>query len=133
MLALYLAGSLVGVALLVLLNLSLFGRAKTDVGTADTVSARLAREIPGFRAGRFARDAQGRAALIENAADRSVFLVEALGDDVVTRKLLPSQPITVDRNGATLELRLADFTFPRAKIRFDDEAAAREWERRLEG
>ena len=128
---LYLAGSLAGIALLVGLNHLLFGRARLNVGGKDAVAARLAREIPGFRAGRCLIGADGRAALIENAANRSVLLVEALGDDVVTRKLTRDLVASVGRLGAQLSLELADFTFPRATIHAGSENQAREWEARL--
>ena len=128
---LYLAGSLAGIALLVGLNHLLFGRARSNVGGRDTLAARLAREVPGFRAGHCLIGADGRAALVENAANRSVFLVEALGDDVVTRKPTRELVASVGRLGARLSLELADFTFPRATILAGSENQARAWEARL--
>ena len=128
---LYLAGSLGGIALLVGLNLLLFGRARPDVGSADELAKRLAREIPGFRAGRSVVGTDGRAALIENAANRSIFLVEAMGDDIVTRQISRGVLSSVGRLGERLSLELRDFTFPRATIWAPSDGLAREWELRL--
>ena len=44
----YLAGSLGGIALLIGFNLLLFGRTRPDVGTADTIAARLKRNAEGL-------------------------------------------------------------------------------------
>jgi hypothetical protein len=128
---LYLTGSLAGIAVLVGLNHLLFGRARPHVGGRDAIASRLAREIPGFRAGRCLIGADGRAALIENAANRSIVLVEALGDGVISRKLTHDLVANIGRLGAQLSLELADFTFPRATILAGNEVQAREWEMRL--
>jgi hypothetical protein len=128
---LYLAGSLAGIALLVGFNLLLFGRVRPDVGSADTIAKRLAREIPGFRPGRAIVGADGRAALIENAQTRALFLVEAIGDGVVTRQVTRGLLANVGRLGERLSLELRDFTFPRAVLVAPSETIAREWEARL--
>jgi hypothetical protein len=127
----YLAGSLGGIALLVGLNFLLFGRTRPDVGSAEDIAKRLAREIPGFRAGRAIVGMDGRAALIENAANRSVFLVEAMGDDIVTRQITRGLLASVGRLGERLSLELRDFTFPRTTIWAPTDGVAREWESRL--
>lgn len=131
MTVLYLAGSLAGIALLVGLNLILFGRARPALGGLDQIATRLAREIPGFRAGRYVVGVDGRSALVENAANRSVLFVEAFGDGVVTRKLTPDLLANVGRLGAQLSLDLSDFTLPRATLIAADEKEARDWEARL--
>jgi hypothetical protein len=128
---LYLAGSLGGIALLVALNFVLFGRARPDVGSVDEIAKRLAREVPGFRAGRSIVSIDGRAALIENAANRTLFLVEALGDGIVTRQISRDLLSSVGRLGERLSLELRDFTFPRAIIQAPSDGQAREWEMRL--
>jgi hypothetical protein len=128
---LYLAGSLAGIALLVLLNRVLFGRAKPDVGSAEAIAAHLAREIPGFRAGRCALGTDGLAALIENDADRSILLVQALGEGIVTRRLSRALLASTGRLGARLSLGLSDFTLPRVRVALASESLAREWETRL--
>ncbi|HTW33823.1 MAG TPA: hypothetical protein VMD53_04325 [Rhizomicrobium sp.] len=127
----YLAGSLGGIALLVGFNLLLFGRARPQVGTAPEIAARLAKEIPGFRAGRAIVGADGRSAVIENVANRALYLVEAMGDGVVTRQLSHGLLANVGRLGERLSLELRDFTFPRATLVAGSESLAREWESRL--
>lgn len=131
MIVLYLVGSFAGIALLVLLNLALFGRARPAVGTAEQLAAHLAREIPGFRAGRFALDRDGRAALVENVADRSIVLVDALGDGLVTRRLGGAVLSQVQREEARLSLTLRDFTLPRVALGLESDAVARDWEHLL--
>jgi hypothetical protein len=127
----YLAGSLGGIALLVGFNLLLFGRVHAQVGTAQEIAARLAKEFPGFRAGRAIVGSDGRSAVIENAANRSLYLVEAMGDAIVTRQLSHGLLANVGRLGERLSLELRDFTFPRATLVAASESLAREWEVRL--
>ena len=127
----YLAGSLGGIALLVGFNLLLFGRARGQVGTAQDVAERLAKDIPGFRGGRAIVGADGRSAVIENATNRALYLVEAMGDDIVTRQLSRGLLANVGRLGEKLSLELRDFTFPRATLVAGSESLAREWESRL--
>ena len=83
----YLVGSLIGVALIVGLNVALFGRAKPVLGNLQDLGARIAADIPGFRAGRGVVGNDGAAALIEDEAGAAIFLVRAFGDRIVTRKL----------------------------------------------
>ena len=127
----YLAGSLGGIALLVGFNLLLFGRVRAQLGTAQEIAARLVAEIPDFRAGRMIIGADGRSAVIENAANRALYLVEAMGDAVVTRQLSAGLLANVGRLGEKLSLELRDFTFPRATLVAGNESLAREWEARL--
>ena len=127
----YLAGSLAGIALLVGFNFLLFGRVRVELGSAETIAACLAKDIPGFRAGRAIVAADGHAAVIENAANRSLYLVEAMGDGVVTRRLTRDLLANVGRLGDRLSLEFRDFTFPRATLLAPSESLAREWEARL--
>lgn len=127
----YLAGSLGGIALLVGFNLLLFGRVRPQVGTVQKIAARLATEIPGFRMGRALVSADGSSAVIENAANRSLYLVEAMGAGVVTRQLSKGLLANVGRLGDKLSLELRDFAFPRATLVAGSESLAREWEARL--
>jgi len=128
---LYLLGSLAGIALLVVLNFVLFSRARPNVGNAEAIAARLRREVPGFRAGRCAVAQDGRSALIENAAERTAYFVEAMGDGVVMRKLSRDLLANVSRDGAQLSLSFADFTLGRTIMKLDGDDLAREWEARL--
>ncbi len=127
---LYLLGSLAGVAALVGFCALLFGRdtARVDAPAAE---AALRADIPGFRAGAVALSADGEAALVEDAHDGASYLVIARGRGLVTRKLSRGFVRDARRDGAALNLRLSDFTFPKARLVFAQEAAALEWESRF--
>jgi hypothetical protein len=116
--------SLGEVALMVGLCFALFGRAGAP--TADAFEARLAGDVPGFRAGRSAVSADGRAALVEDARDGAVYLAVAHGDGVVTRRL--ARGAHISRDGERLTLGLKDFTLKRAQLTLADAA---DWETRL--
>lgn len=126
--ALYLLGSLLGIGLLVGLNLLLMGRARQRLDPA-AAAALLAAEHPGFRARDIAVTAAADAALVEDAAG-ALYLVVALGDRLVSRGLANAYP-SVTRDGKMLTLRFRDFTFPRARLVFADDAEAEDWQRRL--
>lgn len=116
--------SLGEVALMVGLCLALFGRATAP--PAHAFDARLAADVPGFRAGRRAASGDGRSVLIEDARDGAIYLAVARGDGVVTRKL--SRATHVSRDGERLTLGLKDFTLGRAELTLAD---ASDWEARL--
>jgi hypothetical protein len=126
---LYLAASLVGVAILVGLNVALFGRAQGAVDRGS-LERRLALDWPGFRAGAYAQSRDGMRALMENASDGSVHLAIMRGDSLITRKLA-AQATQLARNESTLSLRLGEFTLPLVTLEFSDAAIASDWERRL--
>ena len=128
--ALYLLGSIAGIALMVGLNVLLFGRGTgaLDLGVLEN---RLALDQPGFRAGAGALSADARAALMENRVDGALYLARAGGDKFVTRKLARGSLRALRRDGTQLDLRFADFTFPRARLAFANETEAGEWEARL--
>ena len=128
---LYLAGSLIGVAMIVGLNLVLFGRAKPALGNVQDVGARIAADIPGFRAGSGIVGNDGAMALVTDNTDSTIFLIKALGDRLVTRKLSRGVVRSVSADGSTLSLRLKDFTLPKARLVLDNETLARDWEARL--
>lgn len=128
-LSLYLLGSLAGVALLVGLNLVLLGRARARVDL-DAAKLQLSAEYPGFRAACAALARNGSAALIEDETG-GLYLVAGAGDSLVSRRLSPGSLRAVARNGETLNIRLYDFTFPRAGIALGDEAEAAAWQARL--
>jgi hypothetical protein len=128
---LYLAGSLIGVAMIVGLNLVLFGRAKFALGSVRDIGTRIAADLPGFRAGSGIVGNDGATALVTDSADSTIFLVKAFGDRLVTRKLSRGVVRDVSANGSMLSLRLKDFTLPNARIALESEAAAQDWEARL--
>lgn len=128
---LYLLGSLGGVAMMIGLAAMLFGTRSVKIATAADAIHRLNMEIAGFRAGDAALDADQNAALVENARDGVLHLVVARGDGLVIRPLRHGFVKKLTREGATLSLRLADFTLPHARLTLLDEAAAQSWEARL--
>lgn len=128
--ALYLLGSIAGIALMVGLNIMLFGRG-TGALDLGALESRLALDHPGFRAGAGALSADARTALLENRGDGALYLARAGGDKFVTRKLARGSLRALERSGARLDLRFADFTFPRAGLAFASESEAGEWEARL--
>jgi hypothetical protein len=127
----YLAGSLIGVSLIVGLNVLLFGRTKPALGSLGDIAARLAADIPGFRAGAGVVAIDGSAALIEDASTHSLFLVKAIGDRVVTRKIARGTIRSVASEGCDLKLRLGDFTLGNATLALADTEAVRTWGTRL--
>jgi hypothetical protein len=128
--ALYLIGSVAGIALLVGLNVFLFGR-RIAALDQDAVTDSLANDVPGFRAGRHTIAQGSHTALIENDADCALYLVTARGARIASRKLSRGAVRGVDRDGKSIALRLPDFTFPKASLAFANENDAREWETRL--
>jgi hypothetical protein len=130
---LYLAGSLIGVSLIVGLNLLLFGRTRPRLGSLADIAARLAADVPGFRSGSGVIATGCDTALIEDAATHTLFLVKAVGDRMVTRKLSRGALRGVTVDGAVLRLRLKDFSFPNATLALADADASRSWEARLNG
>jgi hypothetical protein len=127
---LYLLASLAGVAAMVGLCALLFGRATAKIDAA-TIGDSLRADIPGFRAGKVALSADGHSALVEDAHDGATYLVIARGNGLVTRKLSRGFLRKARRDGAALDLSLYDFTFPKARLVFGEEAAALEWETRF--
>jgi hypothetical protein len=129
-LALYLLGSVAGVAMMVGLNVLLFGRG-AGVLDLEAVSRSLALDHPGFVPGHAALAVDGRAALIEDRGGHALYLARASGARFVTRKIARGSLRGLGRDGARLDLRFSDFTFPRAELAFAGEAEAGDWEARL--
>jgi hypothetical protein len=127
----YFLGSLIGVALIVGLNVALFGRAKPILGNLQDLGSLIAADVPGFRAGCGVVGSDGAAALVEDEGSAAIFLVGAIGDRIVTRKLSPATLHRMARDGSVLSLQLRDFAFPKTRITLADNDAARAWEARL--
>jgi hypothetical protein len=127
---LYLIGSVAGIALLVGLNVLLFGRQIAALD-ADAVTDSLASDVPGFRAGRHTIAEGSHTAWVENGVDGALYLVAARGSRIASRKLSRGAVRGLDRDGKAITLRLSDFTFPQASLAFANENEAREWEARL--
>ena len=128
---LYLTGSLVGIGLLVLLSVALFGLQSVRIGSVQNLEAYLAGTLPVFRARSMVLDSAANAALAENDIDGTIYLVVAYGDAMVSRKLSQSLLRDVSRQEARLSLRLADFSLPRADLNFADSTTALLWEKKL--
>ncbi|HEY5337658.1 MAG TPA: hypothetical protein VIJ85_05615 [Rhizomicrobium sp.] len=127
---LYLIGSLAGVAAMVGLCVLLFGRGSACVDAASAAAC-LRGDIPGFRAGAFVAATDNKTGLMEDACDGALYLVTARGSGLVSRRLSRAFVRQALRDGAALNLRLADFTFPSARIAFAEEKSALDWERRF--
>jgi hypothetical protein len=117
-----------GIAVMVGLCRLLFGRGGATLPTTATITQTLARDIPGFRAGRATLSRDARAALIEDLSDGQTYLAIVRGDDLVTRKL--TRGLGIARNGTRLRLSFDDFTLPKAELDIDDAAA---WESKVRG
>ena len=126
---LYLLASLAGVGLLVGLNVLLMGRARASVDEAAAAGL-LASEHPGFRAARCSVAAKKDAALVEDETG-GLYVVTALGDRLVSRKLSPDIVRNVSRDGAALAIGFSDMTFPQIRIVLAGEDVAREWDARI--
>ena len=125
----YLLASLAGVGLLIGLNVLLMGRARVRVD-GDAAIALLATEYPGFRAVQSIVAVTRNAVLIEDEAG-AVYVVAGMGDKLVSRKLSRDILHSISRDGAALAIRFRDFTFPRIRFAFENEADARDWQARI--
>ena len=120
--------SVAGIALMVGLCRLLFGAGETFLRDIGAVVAKLAHDVPGFRAGQAAISRDGCSVLIENIADGEVYLAVMRGDNLVTRKLARGTGIV--RVGNRLEMRFDDFTLRAARLELADAPA---WEMKLKG
>lgn len=125
---LQLAISLAGIGLMVGLCRWLFGAADAPIADARALAEDIARDVPGFRAGRSALGRDARVALVENATDGEIYLAVARGDGMVTRKL--AHGLALARDGGRLMLDLRDFTLKPVALDLDD---ADYWEGKLKG
>lgn len=122
--------SAVSITGLVLLNRRLGGWTPARLESLDAAARHLTGDVIGFVPGQGVLSADVRAALIEERGGARLGLVLARGDRCVTRALRPEEIIAVHREGATLTLHLADFTFARAVVTLDDETIAARWAER---
>jgi hypothetical protein len=126
--ALQLLISVGGITLMVGLCAALFGRAGKPLSDASAAAESLARDVPGFHAGRMALSHDARSALIEDARDGAIYLAVVRGDGLVTRKL--GRDALGGRDGDRLMLNLRDFTLRKADLELADAAS---WEAALKG
>jgi hypothetical protein len=130
-LSLILAGAALAVAGLVVLNRLIGGWSPASLDDPEAAGARLAEDVVGFEPGEGACAADGRAAVVLEADGQRLGLVLARGGRTVTRVFRPGEVDAVSREGAALDLRLADFTLPRARVIMADEAEAEAWRSRI--
>jgi hypothetical protein len=121
--------SVAGVALMIGACALMFGTRDRLISGADAVAGRLGNDVPGFRPGRAGLSRDGRAALVENAADGSVYLAVVRGDETVTRKLSRGMLQGVTRDDGVLSVELGEFTLGHARLDLGE--AAGSWETRL--
>lgn len=117
-----------GIAVMVAICWALFGHASTPLFDTHALADRLARDIPGFRAGRIALSRDAQSALAEDLRDGAVYLALVRGDGMVTRRL--SRGLDVTREGGRLALRFRDFTLKGTSLDLED---AESWETKLKG
>lgn len=129
-LALVLAISALSITGLVLLNRRLGGWTPARLDSLEAAGRCLADDVVGFVPGEGALGSDGAAALVEERGGDRLGLVIARGDRCVTRALRPGELIAVTREGATLTLHLADFTFARFATTLKDEETAARWAER---
>lgn len=119
--------SAISITGLVLLNRYLGGWTRARLSSPEEAAERMAEDAVGFRGSEAVLGRDGAAALVLDADARRLGLVFARGSRFVTRALRPGELIAVTREGDTLTLHLADFTWPRFVTTLDDEETARRW------
>ncbi|MBB4211849.1 hypothetical protein EV659_10613 [Rhodothalassium salexigens DSM 2132] len=146
-----LAGSVLGIALLVAMNWALGHWQGARIDDGQAAAARYARDHWDDRIDDVVVDRSGRLALLWLNGGAALGLVQTLGDRMVTRRLtadalrspdrsataapLPAPPATAlsERSGApTLHLRIADLSRSRYRLVLDDRAEAVRWADRLD-
>lgn len=133
-LILVLGASALAIALLVLLNVILGGWRPARLKSADDAVRIMADGVFGFQASQpVGLDAAGRAALAREMGGTRLGLAQALGDRITVRALKPGDVKTVTRDGVRLTLTLADYTLPRAELRFADANEAISWQEAAHG
>jgi hypothetical protein len=123
--------SVTGVALMIGACALMFGTRDALISGADAVAGRLASDVPGFLAGRTAVSRDGRAALVENRADGSVYLAVVRGDEIVTRKLSHGAFESASRDKGMLSVKFDEFTLGYARLDLGDGETAGAWEAHL--
>jgi hypothetical protein len=121
---------LAALVLLLLTNWLLF-RGKPAALDSESAQADLASLVPGARPGDIAVSADGKACLIENVADNSIYLLLA-GDKNVLRRLSRRLVRRASCNGGELLVRFTDFGLPPAHLRLVDDRKALAWQARID-
>ncbi|MGD2132127.1 MAG: hypothetical protein PVI23_04995 [Maricaulaceae bacterium] len=115
-------------------NALLGGWRPARIASLEEAGARLKLDRIDFVPGDGALAADGRAALIADAASDRIGMVLARGDTTLTRLLTPAEvkSARATEDGG-LELTLDDFTLPKAVLSLNNPDAARDWAARLTG
>jgi len=125
-----LAGSVIAVLALVLVNIALTGWRRRPLPDLATATAALRGDLHRFEPADGLVSGDGRAALVA-ARDGGFGLVLAMGDHLATRACPWFARGAVTQNDARLRLDLSDFTLPPVTLACQSEAEARFWAQRL--
>ncbi len=127
-----LAGSVLGVSVMVLINAWLGISRPARLVDLDDAARRLDADRVGFDAGEGVLAVDGAAALIAERSGDCLGLLVARGSDLVIRYLVPgSVRDAVVEEGSAVRLRLNDFVFAPARLRFRTADEASLWAGRL--
>jgi len=127
-----LLGSIVGVSVMILFNAWLKISPRARLVSLDEAITRLDTDCVGFEAGEGVLAADGEAALVVSRTGKCLGLLVAKGSDFVIRYLTPGTVRdVVCESDDRLRLRLNDFVFEPAHIRFDNAETASRWADRL--
>ncbi|WP_323761074.1 hypothetical protein [Maricaulis sp.] len=127
-----LVGSVLGVSAMVLVNAWLGISQPSRLTDLEDAARRLDADRVGFDPGEGVLAVDGEAALIAERSGDCIGLLVARGSDLVIRYLVPGsvRDATVDE-GNSIRLRLNDFVFAPARLRFHTADEASLWAERL--
>ena len=127
-----LVGSVLGVSAMVLINAWLGISRSACLTDLEDAARRLDADRVGFDAGDGVLAVDGEGALIAERSGDCLGLLIARGSDFVIRYLVPgSVRDAVIEDGTSVRLRLNDFVFVPAKLRFETADEAMIWANRL--
>ncbi|WP_417486063.1 hypothetical protein [Maricaulis sp.] len=131
-LILLIVGSILGVSAMVFVNARLGISQTAKLSGLDEAIERLDADRVGFEAGEGVLALDGEGALVAERSGLCLGLLVARGSDFVIRYLAPgSVRDAVVEAETTLRLRLHDFVFAPARLRFDSAETAATWADRL--
>ncbi len=130
-LAIDLAISLAGIAVLVALSLAL-GAMRSAVVTLDTAAERLAFDEPDFLPREWMVGMDGKSAAALSAGGDETALVFAVGDGFASRRFRRGK-VGLEKDGAAIIFRLGEPSRGTVTLAAPDEAVAAQWLLRLAG
>ncbi|MFS2317816.1 hypothetical protein RMQ97_07750 [Maricaulis sp. D1M11] len=129
---LILAGSVAGIAAMVVANIYLKPFRPAEIVSLDDAAHRLDIDAVGFQPGEGILAVDGRSALVEERNGERLGLLVARGSDVVIRYLVPGMVRSARLDGqGGVRLSLKDFTFAPVDIPMGQTRLARQWADRL--